>query len=311
MKAVREILLENWTFKLTAILLATILWMVVRNDDAAERVITVPLEARIPRNMEITNERPSSVEVTVRGSTGNMWFAQPMPTCLVDLQSADEGEHTIPLTPDNIRIPRTSGIDVVLIRPARITLVLERTISTEVPVIVPIRGEPAPDFDVYGKFHAPSNVIISGPRTRVEKIKEISTDPVSIEGLKTTTRTLVNLNIKDNAIHTSQTDPVEVVVEIGVHRQPQTISNVPVTPEVAGFSVTPTKVAVQVSVPVDFKRKLVVGDFNVTVPAVAMAEEEVTAKVRPEVRFTSMLDERIVIRDTVPGEVTVHRSTRK
>jgi hypothetical protein len=76
----------------------------VRGDPGAASVITVPLEIRIPRNVEITNERPRSVEVTVRGTASSPWFGQPSPSCVIDLQSAEEGQHVAPLTPDNVRI---------------------------------------------------------------------------------------------------------------------------------------------------------------------------------------------------------------
>jgi len=88
----QELLLENWSLKLTAVLLSLILWLFVRGEPGPERVVAVPLEVLLPRQMEITNQRPTSVEVTMRGAAfSNMLFSQPLPTCIIDLQDAKEG----------------------------------------------------------------------------------------------------------------------------------------------------------------------------------------------------------------------------
>ena len=136
----KEYLLENWTLKATSLLLALILWLFVRGEPGGpERVVSVPLEVQLPRLMEITNERPNTVEVTLRGAM-NTWFNQPLPTCVVDLQGYGEGRHVIPLTPETVRTAKGSGIEVMQVTPARVTLVLERTISREVPITVPVAG---------------------------------------------------------------------------------------------------------------------------------------------------------------------------
>ena len=80
------------------------------------------------------------------------------------------------------------------------TLVLEQTVSKEVPIAVPIRGEPARGFDVYARSSKPATMVITGPRSRIEPIHEMPTEAVSIAGLKQPARFFVALNIKDNAI---------------------------------------------------------------------------------------------------------------
>ena len=91
MKA-RDFFLENWGVKLTALFLALILWVMVHGDPGMERNISVPLEIRIPRDMIITNDdRPSLVEVGIRGPLVSGSLGQPSVLCLIDLLSAPEG----------------------------------------------------------------------------------------------------------------------------------------------------------------------------------------------------------------------------
>ncbi len=77
MKA-KDFFVENWGLKLTALFLSFILWLMVHGDPGTERNIMIPLEIRIPRDMVITNEdRPSFVEVSIRGPLASGGFGQP------------------------------------------------------------------------------------------------------------------------------------------------------------------------------------------------------------------------------------------
>jgi YbbR domain-containing protein len=213
---IREYILENWNLKVTALLLALILWLFVRGEPGPERVVTIPLEVQVPSQMEIVNDRLTTIEVTMRGpSLSGSWFNPPLPTCVVNLEKAQEGEHVVQLTPDNVRVPKGSGIEILQLNPTRVELELERTISKEVPIIVPIRGEPPRGFEVLGISQNPTNVIITGARSRIEPITEVSTEPISLNELKQSARFFVTLKLKNNAIRTSWVSPVQVDIQIG------------------------------------------------------------------------------------------------
>ena len=217
---IKEYLLENWSLKITALFLALILWLFVRGEPGPERVVTIPLEVQVPSQMEIVNERVATIEVTMQGaSLSSKWFNQPLPTCVIDLQKAPEGEHVVRLTPDNVRIPKGSGIEILQLHPARVVLVLERTISKEVPIIVPIRGQPPHGFEIYGKSQNPTRLVITGPRARIESTTEVSTEAISLIEQRQSARFFVNLNIKNSSIRTSWVNPVQVDIQLGPHRK--------------------------------------------------------------------------------------------
>jgi YbbR domain-containing protein len=270
-------------------------------------VITVPLEVRIPQGMEITNERPSSVDVTVRGAVPGSWFGQAVPSCVIDMQAFGEGEHVVPLTPDNVRIPRASGLVVLKVNPARVSLVLEKTISKEVPVIVATRGSPAAGFDVYGKSASPNIILITGPRSHVDRIKEIATDPVSLAGQKQSIRTFANLNIRDNTVRSTPVGPIEVRVFLGVHREPVTIARVPIRLDSDQYTATPARIAVELLVPTNYTGSLTANDVSATVATGTFAEDSLPARVKPEVKLVTSLDPAIIIEDVQPAEVTLRK----
>jgi hypothetical protein len=126
----RQCLLENWNLKATAFLMALIIWFFVRGEPGPERVVQIPLEVQVSHNMEITGKRPSMIEITMRGTAfSGALFGQTLPTCTIDLQDAGEGAHVVALTPDSIKAPKASGIEVIRVNPARVTIALKRTIS--------------------------------------------------------------------------------------------------------------------------------------------------------------------------------------
>jgi YbbR domain-containing protein len=274
--------------------------------------VAVPLEVQVPQQMEIVNERPTSVEVTMRGAAfSNMWFGQPLPACIIDLQGAQEGEHTISLTPDNVKTPRGSGIEVLQVNPVRVTLVLEKTISKEVPVNVPVRGEPAQGFEIYGRSSKPATAIVTGPRSHIDPLREISAEPVSIGGLNQSARFFVGLNIRDNAIRTSSANPVQVDIQIGPRRKLVTLGQVPLATDDPAYTVSPRQIAVQVLGPADSVEGLTPADFSAVVLTKSLDFSKLPVKAKPQVTIMSNPAGALVIKDVTPTEVTVRKKLKQ
>ena len=310
LRFIREIALKNWGLKLTSILLAFALWLMVRGGQG-ERVLTVPLTVQIPRDMEIVNDRPSVVEITAQGTLPGLSGSQPDLIYNIDLQSADEGEHTVPLTPGGVRVGPGTGLRVVRVSPARLTLVLERVISKDVPIRVTVNGKPAQNFEIYKMTFRPEIVSITGPKSSVNAIQEVSTDPIPIANQSRSFDARVNFNIPYDDIHTSPVGPVFVSVELGPRRVVRTI-RVPVTVEGEGAYVTsPTSVAVSILVPINFKEELTAKDFRamVTVPDTELSEDP--SKVKPVVEMTIEPVYGMTITGFKPEEVLLQRKARK
>lgn len=310
---IKEFFMENWSLKLTAVLLSLILWLFVRGEPGQVKFISgVPLEVRVPRHMEITYERPTSVDVTLRGTAfSNMLIGQPNPTCIIDLQGANEGEHTITLTKENIAIPRGSGIEVTKVNPDTVSVILERTLSKEVPIVVPVRGDPARGYEMYAKYSKPSTAVITGPRSHVDPINEIPTESVSISGLKQPTKFYVGLNIKDTMIRTGLTNPLQVDIQVGTRRKLSTVAQIPVIIDGPSYYTSPPKIAVQLLAPVDMIPDLSAADMNVFIPARTLDNLSLPAKVKPQVSImNSKIAASALIKDVIPPEVTVFKKKK-
>jgi YbbR domain-containing protein len=303
----RDLFLENWGVKLTALFLAFILWIMVHGDPGTERNISVPLEIRLPRDVIITNDdRPSLVEVGIRGPLVSSSLGQPNLLCLIDLLSASEGERIVTLTSQNIQTS-ASGVEILSVRPTRVRLVLEREISKEVR-IEPAVGTPETGLEIYDVTVAPSTALIRGPRSRVDRIKSVATEPVSLQGEKESIRRFVDLNIKDSLVHSSPSEPVEVEVQIGPRRSLQTVSAVPVLPDDDSVTVKPARVALRILVPANVRKSLTPADFSATVAVKSLNSTSGSERVKPVVTITNPLDPGIRIKEIVPPQVTVYRT---
>lgn len=312
MRRLTDLLVVNWELKLTALMLAFLLWLAVHGDPSGEKIITVPLEIHnTPRDLVITNERTTAVELTIRGSLGNAWFGGALPSCVINLEGAEEGERIVPLTATNLRIPRGAGLEVVAIQPPRVRLVLEKTESKSVPIraATEAAGLPA-DLEVYSISVSPSTVVLTGPRSHIVPLKEVSTEAITLAGQKESLRTFVHLNIPDAMIHTTPVRPVEAYVEIGPRRKLRLITEVPVVAEDGEITVTPSKVSLRVLVPIGYKGSLTGANFSATVSLRNVDPSTVVARVRPEVNPTSQLDPAVRITEVIPALVTVRRAAR-
>ena len=299
----REILLKNWNLKATAILLTLILWMFVRGEPGPERVVAVPLEVLLPRQMEITNERPLTIDVTMRGAGFSNF--QPQPTCIVDLQEASEGEHMVNLTPENVSFPQGSRVEVLHLNPARIEIKLERTLSKEVDIVVPIEGEPAKGFEIYDTSLKPERVVVSGPRSIIEPLEKISTETIPITDQKQAASFFVRLNPGDRAIRTALTNPVQVDIRIGPRRLRHTVDKVPVVVEADGYTVSPKQISIRVLAPPEAIEKLTPESFTVAIDARELESLELPSKVKPMIQLPEAFKDTVVVQSSQPSEVTV------
>jgi len=299
-------LLKNWNLKATAILLALILWLFVRGEPGPERVVAVPLEVLKPRQMEIINEWPSTIDVTMRGAAySNILFNPSLLTCTVDLQGASEGEHAVTLTPQNVSVSRGSGIEVLQVNPSRITIVLERTLSKTVPIVVPIEGKPAQGFEIYRQSSKPSSVTVRGPRSMIEPLESVSTQIISIADQKQSANFFVRPDLSSKNVHIEYADSIQVDIQIGPRRKLQTFRRIPITVENPSFTTDPKQISVQILASPEVLEELTVEDFTVTVALDAVDPSDLPLKVELFVRLPENLEDIVEIRKTEPSEVSL------
>lgn len=210
----RLLLLQNLPLKLVSLALATLLWLVIAGEKTSEMGLSVPVELKnFPKDLELTGDAVNAVEVRLRASPSIIQSLGPGDVSAhVDLSGVQEGEHIVNLTADSIRIP--FGVQVVRINPSTLTLNLERTVQKMVPVRPRVLGRPAPGYEVAEVTSSPSEVRVTGPKSRVQEVEGAFTEPVSVEAQDATVVETVNLGVDDPLLRIQGSPRVRVTARI-------------------------------------------------------------------------------------------------
>ena len=256
--------------RVASLALAVVLWVIIAGRDTAERGLTVPVQLRnVPPDLEITGDLINSVDVRLRASPGLIESLDPDQVLApIDLEGAEEGEHIIHLTAEQIRTP--FGFRVVKITPSLLTLNLERTLSKTVPVRPRVLGRPALGYEVADVTSNPAEIRVEGPQSRVREIQSTFTEPVSVDGADLTVEEHVNVGLEDPLLRLEGGGgEVRVTVKIRERHEKRSFDDLPVSAEGRPARLVPASVRVVVSGPITVLRGLSPTDLRpyVNVPA--------------------------------------------
>ncbi|HUG52585.1 MAG TPA: CdaR family protein [Vicinamibacteria bacterium] len=248
-------LLDNFPLKLASLGLACLLWWVIAGEKTSEMGISAPLELQnFPLDLEVTGDPVDRVEVRLRASPGIIQSIGPTDvSAQVDLAGLGEGEHIIHLTEGAIRMP--FGVKVVKISPSILTVHLERTLQKNVPVRPRLVGRPAPGYEVAEVASEPSEMRIAGPRSRVEGVENVFTEPLSIDGAQSPVIGVLNMGLEDPLLRILGSPRVRATVQIREVQDERAVDGVEVEVKGRG-SVRPDSVRVVLTGPESLLRSL-------------------------------------------------------
>ena len=214
--------------KVLAIALASLLWLTVAGEHVVQRALRVPLELREkPENLEIVGDPPGAVDVMVRGSSALLSRLEVGEVVAVlDLSAARPGSRLFHLRTDQVKVPY--GVEVAQVVPATLALELEKSSTRTIPVVPALEGEPAPGFVVGRMTSEPATVKVIGPESRVRKLSEATTEPVTVDGHRERVRDVVTVGVIDSAVRLLEPQRATVVVEILPAPVERDVAGVPV-----------------------------------------------------------------------------------
>jgi len=200
--------------KVVALALATLLWLTVAGEHVVERIIRVPLEFRnIPSQLEVVGDPPANVDVRLRGSSTLLSRLEPGDVVAVlDLASARPGSRIFHVQNEAVRSP--FGVEVTQVVPGTLGIELEKSGRRVVPVIAHIEGEPAQGFAVGQVTAEPSTVEVGGPESRLKRVANATTEPVTVAGARENVRDVVAVGLLDSALRLVHPQNVTVIVDV-------------------------------------------------------------------------------------------------
>lgn len=211
----RNFLSKNTSLKILSVLLAISLWIYVSYRGESEMSIEALLEFKnIPAGMEILRQSQRKVTVNVQGYEQAMHrLRQSDVHVLVDMSTAKKGDNQISLDKDMVLLPRS--LKVQRLEPTAIKIALDETVSRVVPVRPHITGIPEKPFALTGIKNSPASVKIEGPRSEVEKISLLRTDPIDITGFDDDLTQTVKLNLSGKSV---RPDVSEITVSLSIRK---------------------------------------------------------------------------------------------
>jgi hypothetical protein len=230
----------NWRLKLAALALAVLIWAVVSAEQVTSQWIPVRVDpvVRDPEFVITSPAEPAMVSVQVTGPGRELWeLAINRPTLVLSVRDVGE-RRTFGLDPSMVRIPQGLAVRVSDVRPAVVTLGLERLASRMVPVRARIAARSTQRY-VIGEdvVVLPAEVRVTGPADRVAALEALATrsfdvvpddstfshevvlDTAALEGLSfTRTRVRVSGSVDRRVERT--VGPVTVSAPDGLRAQP-------------------------------------------------------------------------------------------
>lgn len=194
-KTIRNFFLRNWELKLLSLLIAFFVWLSLIPEEKtfSEKTLTIPLETHnIPADMELVEKPDPTVDVTIRApnrlineiSAANV-FAK------LNLSRASIPQQEYPLNETMISIP--TGAEVVRISPAMVRLKLERTRGVSLDIVPNIIGQAKEGYGIAKIEVSPPRVLVKGPESKFGKKDRVSTSPVDISELTSSTEVEADL----------------------------------------------------------------------------------------------------------------------
>ncbi|HEY0004975.1 MAG TPA: CdaR family protein [Pyrinomonadaceae bacterium] len=182
----REIFIEDWNLKLLALAITLGLWLGVTGQRAptTRHFRGVQLSFIVPGGMEISNDPPREVEVTLTGSKHEIDRLNARDLlATIDVTDFKPGERVVQLT-NRIKLDLPQSVRVDDVEPGAVAMRLEPRIEREVEVEARLEGNLPEGYELRGVNLAPSKVRVRGPASHVNALQKALTETIRLEGLK-------------------------------------------------------------------------------------------------------------------------------
>lgn len=172
-------LLTNWPIKLTALVLAVVLWAVITAGEATTRWFNVTLDVQPPTGRVLTSELPQ-VQARYTGTLGELFRLTETPPVIHKVMPDTLTGSTYTFTLSTADLVTNEGIGVVAqdVAPDTITLELDDVMERRIPVVSQVGIVPASGFGLDALRISPESVTVRGPEALLGELRSIATLPV-------------------------------------------------------------------------------------------------------------------------------------
>jgi YbbR domain-containing protein len=294
--------------KVSALVLASILYLIARQPFIEVRVVGVPVEfSGLREGVELMSDTtPQTVNLRLRGRRDQVRGLMPnQMSVMANLANKEPGERVVQLRLRDVVAPE--GVEVLQIEPASIKLRLEPVGKKLVNVEPSIIGNLDEGVELYRITATPNALEVTGPQSHLDALKQLKTESVSLKGHRESFEATVDVELPQPSLRVANRASVTLSLEIGERRISRLFTNLPVqwvgpmgnvrllTKTVEVVLLGP-RAEIEAMRPDDLKVELTLHDLPANADAAI-----------PHVRLPNRLAQQIEIKSINPTEVRVKR----
>jgi len=233
-----EIIFKNFWYKVTAILLATLIWAIVQGEEVMELERQVSVRVLVPEAKVIRGDNVVYLDATVRGPRillGNMNQKQNIQAVL-RIPEAASGDVRYRISRENIP-GWDDRISIQFHEPASVSLFVDEKATAELPIREVLQGAPNDGFTVEKVTVTPEVVSVTGLKSELKKVKELLTEPIDVTGLAQSKTIEIPLQVQAFSNAELSVPSISVALQIGEAKKNRRFENIPVS--VVGGAVAP------------------------------------------------------------------------
>ena len=223
----RKIFVEDLNLKLIALAITLVLWFAVtgQRKPMTKRITGVQLSFQHAEGMEISNDPPGRIDVTLTGSSDKLSQINPLDlVAMVQVADHKSGDRVVRLSGDRVKMDLPEGVRIEGFQPATVSVRLEPVVERTIDVDVKLEGKVAEGFEVYATSANPAKVRVSGTVSHVNAIQKAPTESIPLEGRRASFDvTQAAIDISDQKVEVKDAT-VSVHVEIGLRRVEKAVS---------------------------------------------------------------------------------------
>jgi YbbR domain-containing protein len=218
---------NNSGYKLTALVLAVLVWYVVQGEEVLEVNARLDVKVELGPGLALRDAAPITRDMTLRGPrvlvggmTGKTF------TAVIRVSAGKTGNLRFRL--DKEFIPRWDNRIRLTIHDPYVTFLVEERLTRMIPVKPTILGTPEPPLMLDEASTAPGDIEVSGARSDVARILELTTEPIDVSHLgesKVVSTSIAKANLPDVSL--GQTN-VRVTLRVGPKKSLKTFAVVPI-----------------------------------------------------------------------------------
>jgi YbbR domain-containing protein len=179
---IKKLLFHNFWAKVSALLLAVLIWFYVSGEENVEVTKVIPVKYMLHENCVVTDTSAGAVRITLKGPNEIIKSADFHKMFVAkNLTGVTEGGNvTFQVTGSQIMVPKYTTI--TSISPAEITVTVDRLTEKELAVQASLRDRPSPGYVVEKVELNPSIVKVRAPESFLSKASTINTRSIDLTG---------------------------------------------------------------------------------------------------------------------------------